>query len=76
MEQVPAHRIDPTCCPICEQANACAMEVAKSQGLAEAESCWCMTASFSPELFANLPESLLGKACICANCARGDLPST
>ncbi|NCV88183.1 MAG: hypothetical protein EBW14_20495, partial [Oxalobacteraceae bacterium] len=30
------------------------MEVAKSQGLSETESCWCMTASFSPELFANL----------------------
>ncbi|NBO94367.1 MAG: hypothetical protein EBU79_00695 [Betaproteobacteria bacterium] len=42
------------------------------QGLAEPEHCWCMTASFAPELFANLPESLMGKACICAPCARGD----
>ncbi|NDE92448.1 MAG: hypothetical protein EB036_03620, partial [Betaproteobacteria bacterium] len=48
------------------------MEAAKSQGLAEPEHCWCMTASFAPELFANLPESLMGKACICAPCARGD----
>jgi hypothetical protein len=76
MKQALEHRIDPKCCPICGQPNDCAMEVAKSQGLAVAESCWCMTASFSPELLANLPESLLGKACICANCARGDLPST
>ncbi|NDD12465.1 MAG: hypothetical protein EB072_07425 [Betaproteobacteria bacterium] len=75
MKEALAHRIDPKCCPICGQTNACAMEAAKSQGLAEAESCWCMSAKFSPELFVNLPESLLGKACICETCARGDLPS-
>jgi hypothetical protein len=48
------------------------MELAKLKGLGEPEHCWCMNASFAPELFANLPESLLGKACICASCAKGD----
>jgi len=66
-----ADSIDPTRCPICHQANACAVEAAKLQGLDQTEHCWCMTASFAPELFANLPESLLGKACICKSCAKG-----
>jgi hypothetical protein len=72
MNRSPVKNLDPKRCPICGQDNACGMEAAKSQGLAEPEHCWCMTASFAPELFANLPESLMGKACICAPCARGD----
>jgi len=64
--------LDLTRCPICGQTNACGMELAKLKGLGEPEHCWCMNASFAPELFANLPESLLGKACICASCAKGD----
>jgi hypothetical protein len=62
--------IDPTQCPICQSPNACAMEKARATGAAP-ERCWCMDAVFTPEVVALLPAQDQGKACICANCAKG-----
>ena len=46
--------IDPTRCPICQEPNVCAMEVAKATGQPIAE-CWCVNVSFSAELLAKVP---------------------
>ncbi|MEY2953486.1 MAG: hypothetical protein RLZZ401_1573 [Pseudomonadota bacterium] len=58
----------PECCPLCGQANACAMEVEKATGLAQPP-CWCMATDFSPELLARVPPEAQRRACICAACA-------
>lgn len=60
--------IDPTQCPLCGQANRCAMEVARETGAAQPP-CWCMGATFPPSLHGNLPAKARGKACVCASCA-------
>jgi hypothetical protein len=43
------------------------MEIEQATGLPQPP-CWCVTASFSPDLLARLPADAQGKACICANC--------
>jgi hypothetical protein len=60
--------IDPTCCPICQQPNACAMEKSKATGN-QPERCWCMDAVFSATVMDQVPDDAKGKACICAKCA-------
>ena len=62
------HPIDPTRCPICHELNICAMEKAKATG-SELERCWCVDAVFTPAMIDKVPESAIGKACICARCA-------
>ena len=62
-------RLDPhdtTRCPLCGNANACAVAAGKSP-----ESCWCMTATMSPDALAAIPTEAQGKVCICARCAAG-----
>lgn len=58
---------DPTRCPLCGGDNRCAMEVEKLTGEPQPP-CWCVTASFTPELLARLPAEAQGQACICARC--------
>jgi hypothetical protein len=60
--------IDPTRCPLCDEPNACAMEVAKATGN-KAERCWCMDAVFTPVVMDQVPDEAKGKTCICAKCA-------
>lgn len=60
--------IDPTRCPLCEEPNACDMEVAKATGT-KAQRCWCMDAVFTPTVMEQVPDEAKGKACICAKCA-------
>jgi hypothetical protein len=60
---------DATRCPLCGQANACAMEIERETGVKQAP-CWCTQVDFSPELLGRLPPQARGKACICASCAR------
>lgn len=62
--------IDPRCCPLCGQANQCAMEVERSTGVKQPP-CWCTQARFDAVLLARVPEQAFGKACICAACAQG-----
>ena len=60
--------IDATRCPICGEANRCAVELARDSGNAQA-SCWCMQADFSAALLSKAPDAARGTACICARCA-------
>ncbi|KPK14721.1 MAG: hypothetical protein AMJ62_11965 [Myxococcales bacterium SG8_38] len=57
---------DATKCPLCGEANACA--IAAGQG---AEMCWCMSVVIDPEAIARIPAEAQGKVCICERCARG-----
>jgi hypothetical protein len=55
---------DPALCPLCGDANACAM-AAGAPG-----PCWCESASFPPDVLASVPPESQGRTCICAQCAR------
>lgn len=58
---------DPIRCPLCGGDNRCAMELERATGQPQGP-CWCVNASFPPDLLARLPEQAEGKACICAAC--------
>ena len=60
--------LDATRCPLCGEANRCAMEIERETGQAQ-PSCWCMAADFDTALLARLPAERRGLACICARCA-------
>ncbi|WP_218509466.1 cysteine-rich CWC family protein [Variovorax sp. dw_308] len=60
--------VDPSHCPLCGAANACAMEVARETGVAQPP-CWCMSATFTAALIQSVPPQARGTACICAACA-------
>jgi hypothetical protein len=62
-------QVDPTRCPLCGQPNACAM-AGGCEG-ANDSPCWCVTATFTPELMQRIPVQAQGKACICQTCAQG-----
>ncbi len=68
--------LNATLCPLCGQANQCAMELEKATGQAQPP-CWCTlpSVSFSEELLARLPPEARHKACICARCARASTAS-
>jgi len=51
-------------CPLCGQSNACA----SAQGGNSDQPCWCLNATFSAELLAQVPENLRNVACICQAC--------
>ena len=60
---------DPASCPLCGQANRCAMEVERETGVKQPP-CWCMQVDFSQELLDRVPAAARRTACICAACAR------
>ncbi|MEN9374556.1 MAG: hypothetical protein RIR79_2108 [Pseudomonadota bacterium] len=60
--------IDPRFCPLCGQANQCANEIERDTGIPQPP-CWCVTATFDPEILARIPLEAQRKACICARCA-------
>jgi hypothetical protein len=43
------------------------MEIARDTGQAQPP-CWCVDASFGPELLDRIPAEARGQACICAAC--------
>ncbi len=53
----------PTRCPLCGDANRCA--VAQGQ---TPRTCWCMSAQVPPALLEQLPREAVGRSCICATC--------
>ena len=55
--------LTPSACPLCGQANECAIAAGRP-----AESCWCMTQAIDPAALAALPQEARGKVCICAAC--------
>lgn len=61
--------INPRLCPLCGQANQCAMEVERASGVQQPP-CWCAQTVFTAELLARIPEPARGTACLCAACAR------
>ena len=58
---------DPSCCPLCGEANRCAMEIERDSGVVQAP-CWCLSASFTAALHAQIPADARGLACLCARC--------
>ncbi|MBP7565525.1 MAG: cysteine-rich CWC family protein [Burkholderiaceae bacterium] len=66
--------VDALRCPLCGQANGCAMETARITG-GEPATCWCMTATIDPLSLDRLPDSSRGLACICARCAKVSQPT-
>lgn len=60
--------LDPARCPLCGELNQCAMEIKRMTGQTQ-EPCWCVNATFTPELLASLPQAAQNRACICAKCA-------
>jgi Cysteine-rich CWC len=70
-----AARVDPSRCPLCGEANRCAMEVERETGLKQPP-CWCMATDvdFGPGLIAGVPTEKQRLACICARCAALAVP--
>ena len=65
---------DPSRCPLCGQANQCAMEVQKTTGQPQPP-CWCTQVGFSEALLARIPPESRRLACVCAACARAAAPA-
>lgn len=63
---------DPGRCPLCGSDNRCAMEIERETGQVQPP-CWCMGATFTPELFLRIPAEARGQACICAACVAAAL---
>lgn len=63
--------VDPARCPLCGRANACAV----AAGAARCEDCWCMTAAIAPATLAALPNTAVGRACVCRECAKALPPA-
>ncbi|MDO8457369.1 MAG: cysteine-rich CWC family protein [Burkholderiaceae bacterium] len=61
--------LNATRCPLCGNANQCAMEIECITGL-EQPPCWCTTVRFEADLLAKIPAAQRNLACICAACAR------
>ncbi len=60
--------VDPTRCPLCGNANACAMETERATGVAQPP-CWCTRIDFDRQVLERLPSEARGVACICNACA-------
>jgi hypothetical protein len=68
----PKPGVDASRCPVCGEANRCAMELERETGQPQGP-CWCRQASISREALARIPPEARGVACICARCATGAL---
>ncbi|WP_083944587.1 MULTISPECIES: cysteine-rich CWC family protein [unclassified Variovorax] len=62
--------VDASRCPVCGEANRCAIELERETGQPQG-TCWCMRSGISPEALARVPDEARGQACICARCATG-----
>jgi len=60
--------IDATICPLCGNANRCAMELERITGQ-EQPPCWCLKVSFSDSVLKSIPDAAVGVACLCPACA-------
>lgn len=59
---------DPRNCPLCGQANLCAMEAERLTGMKRGP-CWCTQMDFNRAALERIPAAARGKACICQACA-------
>ncbi|MBP6395072.1 MAG: cysteine-rich CWC family protein [Giesbergeria sp.] len=62
----PPSSIDTGHCPLCGQANQCAMAQTPSS-----TPCWCMDSRIAPQTLAAIPTAERGQRCICPACAAG-----
>lgn len=58
--------MDTSRCPICGEANACAMADPATAG----GPCWCTAATISGDVLDRVPEEARRKACVCPRCAQ------
>lgn len=65
---IPATPIDPARCPLCGQANRCALELERAAGAAPSP-CWCTQVAFDARLLARVPAPARRLACVCRACA-------
>jgi hypothetical protein len=65
---------DPSRCPLCGEANRCAMEVERETGVKQGP-CWCTGVRFDDALLARVPPQARGQACICQACATAPRPA-
>ena len=68
---IPAPLPDPARCPLCGEANACAMQAAGA-AISPSPSCWCLALpapDFPATLLERVPPASRGRACICTRCA-------
>ncbi len=65
----PPPAVDPRRCPLCGQANQCAMEIERATGVKQA-SCWCASEKVPPELLERIATAERGQACLCAACIK------
>jgi hypothetical protein len=56
-------------CPLCGQANRCALELERDTGVKQGP-CWCTKVDFGAELLARVRPEAQRLACICETCAR------
>ena len=61
--------VNPSLCPLCQKPNLCVMASPKADD-SPPQRCWCMDATFTPELLAKIPDTAKHKACVCADCAK------
>jgi len=64
--------VDASRCPLCGEANGCAIERERETGQAQGP-CWCMQAGVSAEALALVPPDARGLACICGRCAMSEV---
>lgn len=64
--------IDASRCPLCGADNLCAMQLPRTPAERSAPTdCWCMVTDIAPDVLARIPPAQRGRACICAQCAKG-----
>ncbi|MDH4449008.1 MAG: cysteine-rich CWC family protein [Rhodoferax sp.] len=60
--------VNPQVCPVCGNANQCALVLERRTGEPQGP-CWCMAMSFQAEVLERVPPQAVGVACLCAACA-------
>jgi hypothetical protein len=60
--------LDASRCPVCGEANRCAIELERETGQPQGP-CWCMQAAFARGVLDRVPAEARRLACICARCA-------
>ncbi len=67
--------LNPAHCPLCGQANRCAMEIERATGQKQ-DACWCTGVSFSAELLARVPAASQHRPVFAPNALRWALNLT
>ena len=64
---MPRPAINPRLCPLCGNANRCAMELERETGQPQPP-CWCMAQKIPAEVLERIPAPARNTACVCAQC--------